>query len=693
MAVSGLLAFSIIKWIKENLLRRQAEEKAQVNEDRFQGLIENSALVLFTTDSRGNFTYLAGKCKDLTGFSAEELAGENFNTIVEDSWKKKVQEFYLAQIQKRTFETVLEFPIVHKNGERKWIEQSVVLLQQGGKTTGFQSIAKDITERKYAERLLLQSEQKLKAKQEEYQARLQAILDNMPMIVYLKDLDGNFLMVNRQFHQTFNTTDSEVIGKRELKVHLTEESAQKFLAIDEEIKNTLQPVELEDLLLTTEGERNMAIVKFPLLDKDGRLLAISAVGRDVTENIRYQQQLIEARERAERAERLQEEFLANMSHEIRTPMNGVIGMANLLETTTLDGEQKDYLRLMKDSSQILLTLINDILDLSKIKAGRMTVENIDYDLRQTVETVSAPFAMKAKEKGIALNKTIGAMPKFLIGDQHKLIQILNNLLSNAVKFTEAGSVSLTVHTEVREDDKLHLICAISDTGIGISSDNLQHIFESFVQAGNDTVRRFGGTGLGLAITKRLIELQGGSVEVESELGKGTTFRIQLPVSKSSLLVQTAEATPMQATDNKALRFKKVLLVEDSEVNQKITFLMLHKAGILVDIATHGKEAVAFLEEGRHYDLIITDLQMPEMDGFQTAQYIRTKLGLTLPIIAMTASAMRNERAKCFQLGMNEYLTKPCAPNILFHHLRRLLLNEEEQAELAMSSEQRVASEK
>lgn len=680
MAVSALLAVAVVKWIRANLLRRQAEEKAQVNEDRFQGLIENSALILFTTDSRGNFTYLAGKCKDLTGFTADELVGENFNTLVEDSWKKKVREFYLAQIQKRTFETVLEFPIIRKNGERKWIEQSVVLLQEEGKTAGFQSIAKDITEKKYAERLLADSEQKLKAKQEEYQARLQAILDNMPMIVYLKDLDGNFMMVNRQFHQTFNTTDSDVIGKRELKVHLTEESAQKFLAIDEEIKTTLRSVELEDLLLTNEGERNMSIVKFPLLNKDGRLLAISAVGRDVTENIRYQQQLIEARVRAERAERLQEEFLANMSHEIRTPMNGVIGMANLLETTPLDSEQSEYLRLMKDSSQILLALINDILDLSKIKAGRMTVETIDYDLRQTVETVAAPFVMKAKEKGVAVTKTIGVVPKFVVGDQHKLIQILNNLLSNAVKFTEKGSVSLAVHTETTEDGKSEVVCSISDTGIGISADNLQHIFDSFVQAGNDTVRRFGGTGLGLAITKRLIELQGGSVTVESELGTGTTFHIKLPVTKSNLLVQASEGpAPQGAMDNKALRFKKVLVVEDSEVNQKIIFLMLHKAGILVDIAAHGKEAVQFLEEGRHYDLVITDLQMPEMDGFQTAQYIRTKLGMTLPIIAMTASAMRNEKAKCFQLGMNEYLTKPCAPNILFHHLKRLLLSGEEES--------------
>ncbi|RYZ29771.1 MAG: PAS domain S-box protein [Chitinophagaceae bacterium] len=671
------LSVLLISIIKENVLRRRAESKAVENETKYRNLIENSAVVVYTTDSIGYYTYLSGKCKDFTGFHAEELVGEHFLLLVETAWEQKVQSFYLAQKENQTKETVFEFPIITKNGERKWIEQSVVLLEENGKPSGFQCVAKDVTERKYGEKLLADAEREIKAKQEEYQARLQSILDNMPMIVYLKDLDGNFMLVNRQFHEVFGTTDKEVIGKKELNVHLDEESASKFMSVDEEVKSTLQHIELEDLLLTKDGERNMSIVKFPLLDKEGNLFAISAVGKDITENIRYQKQLIEARERAEKAERLQEEFLANMSHEIRTPMNGIIGMTDLMETTFLNGEQKEYLRLIKESSQILLALINDILDLSKIKAGRMTVELIDYNLQNTVDAVAAPFCLKAKEKGITIIKKIDQSPQFIIGDQHKLIQILNNLLSNAIKFTEKGSVSLTVNT-FSEGGEMQLVCTVTDTGMGIAKENLEYIFQSFVQAGNDMVRRFGGTGLGLAITKRLIELQDGQITVSSEVGKGTTFRFQIPIQKSELTKSVNEViAPQEEIDAKSLRFKKILLIEDNEVNQKVTFLMLHKAGMFVDIAANGTEAIAFLESGRVYDLIITDLQMPEMDGFQTTQYIRNSLQLQTPIIAMTASALRNEKEKCFELGMNEYLTKPFSPNVLFFHLKKYLLSQDE----------------
>jgi len=677
IVVLAFLSVLMINVIKENSLRRKAESRAVENETKYRNLIENSAVVVYTTDTAGYYTYLSGKCKDFTGFHAEELVGEHFLLLVETAWEQKVQSFYLAQKENRTKETVFEFPIVTKNGERKWIEQSVVLLEEAGEPSGFQCVAKDITERKYGEKLLADAEKEIKAKQEEYQGRLQAVLDNMPMIVYLKDLDGNFMMVNRQFHDVFGTTDKEVIGRKALNVHLDEESASRFMLVDEEVKNTLQHIELEGLVLTTEGERNMSVVKFPLLDKEGNLFAISAVGKDITENIRYQKQLIEARERAEKAERLQEEFLANMSHEIRTPMNGIIGMTDLMETTFLNGEQKEYLRLIKESSQILLALINDILDLSKIKAGRMTVELIDYNLQNTVEAVLAPFSLKAKEKGIAIHKNIIQSSHFIIGDQHKLIQILNNLLSNAIKFTEKGSVSLTVTTS-GEADNLRLVCTVTDTGMGIAEENLEYIFQSFVQAGNDMVRRFGGTGLGLAITKRLIELQGGQITVSSEIGKGTTFRFQIPVQKSELTKSENEViSPQEEIDAKSLRFKKILLIEDNEVNQKVTFLMLHKAGMFVDIAANGTEAIGFLESGRTYDLIITDLQMPEMDGFQTTQHIRNHLQLQTPIIAMTASALRNEKEKCFELGMNEYLTKPFSPNVLFFHLKKYLLSKEE----------------
>ena len=697
--VLGLAAFLLVtgllyKIARENNLRRHAEQKAQLNEHKYKGLIENSSLVVFTTDLEGNFTYLSGKCKDFTGFSAEELVGENFLTVVDNSWRSQALAFYQAQKEKQTFETVMELPIVSKNGELRWLEQSVVLLQDGNQPIGFQSIAKDITERKYAEKLLADAEQRIKAKQEEYQEQLQAILDNMPMIIYLKDLEGRFMMVNRQFHQTFGTTDDEVVGQKEIgNVHKTAAGSSRFAEVDEKVKRTGRPVELEDVLITTEGERNMLIVKFPLYDKNNELFAISAVGKDITEVVRYQQQLISAKKRAEKAERLQEEFLANMSHEIRTPMNGIIGMTNLLETTFLNSEQHEYLHLIKESSSILLALINDILDLSKIKSGRMSVEKTNYNLHQTIDSVIAPFRVKAKEKGIGIHKTFEGVPQHITGDQHKLQQVLNNLLSNAVKFTEKGAVNLFATTEQRED-VLYFVCTVTDTGIGISAENLDSVFESFVQAGSDMVRRYGGTGLGLSITKRLIELQGGKITVSSTYGEGTSFYFELPLTLCEHSTHEPETAQQEQAplSSSLLRGKKILLIEDNLVNQKVTYLMLHKAGMEVHIANHGKEAVTFLEK-EAYDLIITDLQMPEMDGFQTAVFIRKKLQITTPIIAMTASALRNEKDRCLELGMNEYLTKPFAPATLFFHLKRFLLNREENgtANLVETEEEKTSN--
>jgi len=672
-----ILAMLMLRIIREVRMRRFAQQKAEISESKYRGLIENSALVVYTMDLECNFSYVSGQCKNLTGFSADDLVGESLLTIVEEGWRQKVQDFYTEQQEKQTFETNFEFPIVSKNGHLFWIEQSVVLLYEGGEPVGFQSIAKDVTERNYAKKLLAESEQRIKAKQEEYQERLQAILDNMPMFVYLKDTEGRFIMVNKQFHQTFGTTDEDVIGNVDVNVHVNESGAKKFAEADEEVKRTRRPVEVEDLVVTTEGERNMLIIKFPLFDKNNELFAISAVGKDITELVRYQRQLITARLRAEKAERLQEEFLANMSHEIRTPMNGIIGMANLLETTTLSSEQRDYLHLIQESSGILLSLINNILDLSKIKSGRMSVECADFDLHQTIDSILAPFSLKAKEKSIALNKIYQDLPRYIRGDQQKLQQILNNLLSNAVKFTQQGGVTLFATTEEREGDALFLVISVTDTGIGISPENQEQVFESFVQGGTDMVRRFGGTGLGLAITKRLIEMQGGKIDVSSTPGEGTSFYLELPLVLSNGIAEPAAADLEKSKEisTQSVRGKSVLLIEDNLVNQKVTYLMLHKAGMRVDIAGNGKEAVELLQQ-KTYDLIITDLQMPEMDGFQTTAFIRNKLQLTTPIIAMTASALRNEKDRCMELGMNEYLTKPFAPATLFFHLKRFLLHDE-----------------
>jgi CheY-like chemotaxis protein len=289
----------------------------------------------------------------------------------------------------------------------------------------------------------------------------------------------------------------------------------------------------------------------------------------------------------------------------------------------------------------------------------------------------APMQIRARQNNVKLTKRLPLdLPAFVKGDQQKLAQVLNNLLSNAVKFTEAGEITVETYVRKRDAANISIEFIVTDTGIGIGEEYLQSIFESFTQAGTDMVRRYGGTGLGLAITKRLIELQGGTILVSSVLGKGTCFRFEIPYAISDKKEEelTLDATK-NYTEKQCLKGRQILLVEDNEINQKVTCLHLQKVGLVIEVANNGKEAVEKLEAGKRYDLIIMDLQMPEMNGFQTTMYIRKKLNCATPIIAMTASALRNERIKCFEIGMNEYMTKPFVPADLYLQVERLLVGD------------------
>ncbi|MDB5251656.1 MAG: hypothetical protein JWP27_825 [Flaviaesturariibacter sp.] len=670
-----LLTLALIKINREIFLRKSAEVVSRESEIKYKGLIENSAVVIFSTDMNGNFQYVSNKCLDLTGYTPEELTGKHYTALVHEDWLPVVQNFYIQQVQNKVVETELRFPIVTREGYEKWVEQNIVLLREAGKPIGFQSIVKDVTETKLGEDLLQAAEAQLKLQQEENQFRLQAILDNMPMIVYIKDLEGRFVLVNKAFKETFGVTDEVALGRYAHEISRTPDAALRFATADQEVIRTLKPVEVEDIVMTTNGERNMLVTKFPLFDQNNELFAISGVDKDITDMVRNREQLIAAKLRAEQAEKLQEEFLANMSHEIRTPMNGIIGMTNLLTETTLTDEQREFVQLIRHSSDTLHVLINDILDLSKIKAGRMTVEKMTFCPADVAEGALASITPMAREKQISIVKVIDpALPALLDGDQHKLSQILNNLLSNAVKFTARGEVSLHADVVSSDNETALLRFEVRDSGIGIAPEHIDSIFESFVQAGNDTMRRFGGTGLGLSITRRLVELQGGRITVESKPGSGSTFRFEISYALTQLKGRAAYVSALpdvQMSDS--LRGKRILLVEDNPVNQKVTYHLLRKAGLDVEIADDGRDAVEFLESGKRYDLIIMDLQMQHMNGFQTTLYIRQKLQMRTPIIAMTASALRNEKEKCFEIGMDEYLTKPFVPNDLFRHLHRFLV--------------------
>ncbi|MBF0234874.1 MAG: response regulator, partial [Desulfamplus sp.] len=383
------------------------------------------------------------------------------------------------------------------------------------------------------------------------------------------------------------------------------------------------------------------------------------------------------------------DFLANMSHEIRTPMNAVINMNRLLLETPLDENQKDYAKTAMLSSEILLFLINDILDFSKIEAGKLDLENTPFNLLDTVGSVVKILELKAEEKGLYLTHQIEPdVHPYLIGDPVRVRQVLLNFISNAVKFTEKGGITVTVFQEnesVSYENKTYATIKfkIADTGIGISEEHKNRLFHSFSQEDSSTSRKYGGTGLGLAISKKLVELMGGGVGVISEKNVGSTFQFTVTFEKNNTYVDSTavkkevDAASPRLINLSTLPHAEILLVEDNIMNQKVALALLNKFDFLVDIANNGREAVDAARR-KHYDLIFMDMQMPEMDGIEATKIIRNcdspVLNPNVPIISMTANATKNDRQKCYDAGMNAYLSKPIDPEELLSVIKKYLVD-------------------
>lgn len=379
------------------------------------------------------------------------------------------------------------------------------------------------------------------------------------------------------------------------------------------------------------------------------------------------QKLIESEQKVKEAAQIKEKFLANMSHEIRTPLNAILGFTNLLQRKKLDDDTREYLQTIQKSGENLLTIINDILDLSKIEAGMMRIEVAPFSMKELINSIEAMFKGKATEKGIEISSFIDeSLPDTLDGDATRLTQVLVNLIGNAIKFTPKGSITIKVTNEGEKDNIVLTGITITDTGIGIEKEKLDSIFERFKQAEDSVTRRYGGTGLGLSIAKDLISLQNGTIRVESEPAKGATFYFTIPykIAKESVAGNFLEA--YNPINQQPFADVYILVAEDNKINQSLIQQIFKNWHSLFDIVNNGKEAIeTLLLNPNKYSLVLMDIQMPEMDGYTASQKIRHQLKMDIPIIAMTAHALAGEKEKCLSFGMNEYISKPIREQQLY----------------------------
>ncbi len=531
------------------------------------------------------------------------------------------------------------------DGTQGWIEVNTEPVHDGdGGVTAVVASFVDVTEER-------ERRERLRASED----LLATALDLLPQRVFWKDRAGRFLGANRALRQDLGRDDIEGFTDHDL---LPEAQADFFRSCDLRVMAEGR-VELDivEPLTTPDGkQRWLSTCKVPLRDREGRITGVLGTYVDITDRREAETELIAARERAEEATRAKSLFLASMSHEIRTPMNGVLGMTSLLLDTDLTAEQQDFARIIHSSAEALLTILDDVLDFSRIEAGRLRLERTPFDLHRLVREVHDLFAAKAEARSVSFTASLTpAVPTWVGGDPSRIRQVLTNLCHNALKFTTEGEVRIDVSEAHEPEGRTRVRFAVRDTGIGIPTGRLAQLFEPFVQADASTTRRFGGTGLGLSISRRLVELMEGTLEAESVEGVGSTFAFTLPLDLARAPADQPATPRLREASAGMLR---VLLAEDNPVNQKVAVKMLERLGCTVDVAADGAEAVALSRE-RSYDLIMMDWQMPHLDGVEATRKIRERDGVVrVPIVAMTANAMRGDREACLAAGMDDYLAKP-----------------------------------
>ena len=629
--------------------RRKMQAALHTSEERLRTIAANAPIILFALDRAGVFILSEGKGLAGLGRKPGEVVGRSIFDVYREV--PPILDNVRRALAGDAFTACIE---VAGSAFESWYSP---VRNSSGDVTGVIGVAVDITER-------VKAEQQLRLSEERWQLAVRGNNDG------LWDWDARTKQVfySARWKQILGYEDHEISNSPEeweSRVHPDDfPRVQKVL--DDHLNRKTAYYTPEYRIRAKDGTYKWVLARGQALwDEQGQAVRMVGSHTDITERKLAEQALERAKEQAEAANRAKSEFLANMSHEIRTPMNGVLGMIGLVLETELARAQKDHLETARHSAESLLSLLNDILDLSKIEAGRLELVSATFHLRESLADAVRMFAVTAQQKGLILKTEVEPdAPDWLLGDQVRLRQIVSNLVGNAIKFTERGEVKLRVEVATRLDTRVTLHFTVSDTGIGIPQEKQAWIFEPFRQVDGSMTRRYEGTGLGLAICTRLVELMGGQIRVNSVPGEGSTFHFTAPFDLSDQAPLRTDpsqsgsvAALAKASSRKPLR---LLVAEDNIVNQNLIVAVLKKDGHDVVLAKNGFEVIEAIKT-QSFDLIIMDVQMPRMDGFETTSAIREAergSGRHVPIVAMTAHAMKGDREQCIQVGMDDYLTKP-----------------------------------